>query len=192
MDTLNGAFNNIEDRLIDLGTAGALAGKIVNIVVIFSAKMVDSYTYFQTHTFQEAYDKVVTSFNAASFTGKANINLMGWNVYGYQQAQSLVPAPVLVKAEGGCFANQQFITIGGTDDLLFTGQTYNVQWSPTGLGTWTNIGTVASVAGVMADADYNVGVGNAEAGNTLDFRFEHSTIPEIVSNIITEIMPGAC
>lgn len=89
MDTLDGAFNDIESRLIDLGTAGTLAGKIVNVVVIFSAKLTDSYTYFQTHTFEEAYGKVVTSFNAASFTGKSNINLMGWNIYGYQQAQSL-------------------------------------------------------------------------------------------------------
>jgi hypothetical protein len=143
----------------------------------------------------EPYTNIQTYIAVAGIPKGNYYRVIGEDSLGNQiiSTSSYYPnQPIAVKAEGGCFANQQFITIGGTDDLLFTGQTYNVQWSPTGLGNWTNIGTVASVAGVMSDADYNVGVGNAEAGNTLDFRFQHSTIPAIVSNILTETMLGAC
>jgi hypothetical protein len=89
MDTVDGAFNNIKTRLEQLGSAALLLNKKIDVVVIFSAVSTDSYNYFLSNSFQKAYDKVVSSFNNTYFVGKGGINLVGWNVYGYQQAKTL-------------------------------------------------------------------------------------------------------
>ena len=139
---------------------------------------------------------IVFNLNDAQYIVGRWIRIFGVDYHEndvYSNSLQILPVlPVLSKTIPGCFANQQEIIVGGSDSSFFTDETYEVQWSPTGMNTWTTLGTVVSVTSVIPDTQFSVGVGNAQAGNTLDFRYQHQTISEIVSNIVTVVMLPAC
>lgn len=85
-----GNFSAIKERLQILGTeAQKRTGGYVDVIIIFHGGNDYMHSYFTNHTFVDAYNSVVATFNKSSFTGKKAIRIKGYMIYGYQQVKTL-------------------------------------------------------------------------------------------------------
>jgi len=88
-------FSYMQSRLGYLGKAAKAQGKIINIIVIFSAEPGFMGNYFdvngQDHSFDDAYAEIVSQHNAATFNGKKNIKIVGYQVFDYSYAHAVRP-----------------------------------------------------------------------------------------------------
>ncbi len=79
-------FGYMKTRLDWIGRAAKAQGKIQNVVVIFSAEPGFMGPYLSTNDYATAYASIVSQYNAASFTGKDYINIIGWQVFCWSYA----------------------------------------------------------------------------------------------------------
>ena len=84
-------FGYMQTRLDWIGRAAKALNKTAQIIIIFSAEPTFSYTYFQTHTFDDAYQAIVTGHNASAFAGKNNIKIIGYQIFDSYNARAARP-----------------------------------------------------------------------------------------------------
>jgi hypothetical protein len=88
-------FVYMKDRLSYIGQAAQSKGKVFDIIVLFSAESAFMGNYFsitgQNKTFDDAYTELVNQYNASTFTGKANVRLIGYQIFTYSLAKSARP-----------------------------------------------------------------------------------------------------
>jgi hypothetical protein len=88
-------FSYMQSRLGYLGIAAKAQGKIIDIIVIFSAQPNFMGNYLdvngQNHTFDDAYAEIVAQHNAATFNGKKGIRIIGYQIFDYSYAKAVRP-----------------------------------------------------------------------------------------------------
>lgn len=91
----NPQFGYMQSRLSTIGKAAQSQNRTMDIIVLFSAEpefMQDYYSVGgQNHSFDDAYADIVNQFNATNFTGKANVRLMGYQLFDYSLAKQARP-----------------------------------------------------------------------------------------------------
>lgn len=88
----NLSFSYVQSRLDILGQKAIAQGKVLDVVIIFSAENPTfSGLYFTTHAFVDAYNFINNANNSASYTGKAGIRLIGYQIYNYSHAAAARP-----------------------------------------------------------------------------------------------------
>jgi hypothetical protein len=85
----NSAFDRIKANLQLIGERAVAARKVTNVAIILHGGTSYMYSYFQTHTFQQAWTVLRNAFNASTGTWKNGINLVGYVIYGYQQVKNI-------------------------------------------------------------------------------------------------------
>ncbi len=80
-------FNYLLNRTLYLSEAANSQNRTIDLIVIFSAEYMFMFNYFdvngQNQTFEDAYQVVLNQFNAASFPYKANVQLIGYQIYAF-------------------------------------------------------------------------------------------------------------
>ena len=61
------------------------------VIIIFNAKAEFMGGYFTQHRFSDAFQSVVDSFQQAQFPGKANIRLIGYQIYNQSAGRLCKP-----------------------------------------------------------------------------------------------------
>ncbi|MES2520546.1 MAG: hypothetical protein V4585_20700 [Bacteroidota bacterium] len=89
------SFGYMQSRFSWVGKAAKAQNKIMPIIVIFSVEPTFSYNYFLTNSFENAYNTIVNQFNMSSFNGKANIELIGYQVFDQSYARKARPLVLL-------------------------------------------------------------------------------------------------
>jgi hypothetical protein len=88
-------FSYLQSRLAFFGQEALKQNKIMDIVVLFSVEQTFAYDYFNTltqnHTFQDAYNSIITQHNATSFVGKDNIRIIGYQLFCQSWARRARP-----------------------------------------------------------------------------------------------------
>ncbi len=84
-------FSYMKARLDYIGRAAKALNKTAEVIVIFSAQPSFSYNYFLTHTFDDAYQSILTGYNSASFTGKNFVNITGYQIFDSNSARVVQP-----------------------------------------------------------------------------------------------------
>ncbi|RIV23313.1 hypothetical protein DYU11_09915 [Fibrisoma montanum] len=88
-------FGYMQSRLSLLGKAAQNQNRVLDVIVLFSAEPEFMQNYFsvsgQNHSFDEAYADIVNQFNAATFSGKNNIRLIGYQIFDYSFAKQARP-----------------------------------------------------------------------------------------------------
>ena len=87
----NISFNYLQPRLSILGQRAAAQGKVLDVVIIFSAESVFSGPYFTTNNFINAFNIIKTANTNVTYAGKANINLLGYQVFDYSAGKLVRP-----------------------------------------------------------------------------------------------------
>jgi hypothetical protein len=89
------SFGYLQNRTTYLGEAANSQNRTIDLIVIFSAEYSFMNSYFnvssQNHTFEDAYQTVLNQFNTASFNCKANVRLIGYQIYAYSYAIAARP-----------------------------------------------------------------------------------------------------
>lgn len=92
----NPQFGYMQSRLSTIGKAAQSQNRTMDIIVLFSAEPEFMQNYYsvsgQNHSFDDAYTDIVNQFNAATFTGKNNVRLIGYQVFDYSFARQARPA----------------------------------------------------------------------------------------------------
>lgn len=95
------SFGYMQSRLSYLGQAAQQQGKVMDVIVLFSAEPDAMQNYYsvngQNQTFDDAYDVIVAQHNAASFAGKNNIRIIGYQVFQYEWARLARPTPAALQ-----------------------------------------------------------------------------------------------
>mgnify|MGYP001062710693 FL=1 len=82
-------------RLSFLGQAAKNQGRIMDVIVIFSAESEFMGDYFnvnsQNHSFEDAYVSILDQFNAATFDFKDHVRLIGYQIFAYSFAYTARP-----------------------------------------------------------------------------------------------------
>jgi hypothetical protein len=88
-------FGYMQSRLVNLGKAAKRQGKIMSIIVIFSAEPSFMGNYFdingQNHSFDDAYAEIVAQHNATAFSNKQYIKIIGYQIFDYSYAKMVKP-----------------------------------------------------------------------------------------------------
>lgn len=88
-------FTYMQDRLSYIGQAANNKNKVFDIITIFSAEQNFMGNYFsstgQNKSFDDAYNDLLTQFNASTFAGKSNIRMAGYQVFAYSFASAARP-----------------------------------------------------------------------------------------------------
>lgn len=77
------SFNYVLSRLSYLGKAAQSQNKLFPVVIIFSAEPKFMGNYFNKHNIEDAYQIIVKGYENASFPGKNNIKLIGYQLFDY-------------------------------------------------------------------------------------------------------------
>ena len=89
-------FGYMQSRLSYLGKAAQSQNRVIDVIVLFSAEPEFMQDYFsvagQNHSFADAYGDIVSQFEAASFSGKSNVRLIGYQLFAYSWARQAKPA----------------------------------------------------------------------------------------------------
>jgi len=87
-------LNYIDEKLELLSNAAFSSSVLTDIVIIFHGGENYMHSYFESHTFQEAYANVVDSYhNWLSINNKSSIRFVGYFIYAYQQVKNITPTP---------------------------------------------------------------------------------------------------
>jgi len=81
----------MESRMDYLGLAAIDQSKTKKIIVLFSAESEFMGPYYTTHSFNTAYQEIVTQYTGASFNGKSGLRVYGWQIYNYTYAKQFRP-----------------------------------------------------------------------------------------------------
>jgi hypothetical protein len=88
-------FNYMKSRLNYLGLEAKKVSKIFPVIIIFSAENSFMGNYYSVsglnHSFDDAYADIVSQYNAASFSGKNYINIIGYQIFAYSYAKTARP-----------------------------------------------------------------------------------------------------
>ncbi len=83
------AYDRISQNIQLIGTKSVQNNKVTNVVVMFHGGTSYMHSYFENNSFQQAYDVIRTSFNNAAGIWKDGVNLIGYQIYGYQQVKDI-------------------------------------------------------------------------------------------------------
>ncbi|MFC0182345.1 hypothetical protein SAMN04515674_101318 [Pseudarcicella hirudinis] len=89
----NPSFAYMKDRISWIGKAAKAQGKVMPVVVIFSAEPDYSFNYFMVNSFEQTYNLIAAQFEASSFSGKENVQLVGYQVFCQSDARQCRPSP---------------------------------------------------------------------------------------------------
>ena len=91
-------FGYMQSRLSYLGKAAQSQNRVIDVIVLFSAEpefMQDYYSVTgQNHSFADAYGDIVNQFNGATFAGKNNLRLIGYQIFNYSWVKRAKPTYV--------------------------------------------------------------------------------------------------
>jgi len=81
----------MQSRMDYFGQASVAQGKKEKIIVLFSAEPDFMGQYYLTHTFNDSYQTYVSLYNSVTFTGKAGLEVQGWELFTYDYAKQYRP-----------------------------------------------------------------------------------------------------
>jgi len=81
----------MESRMEYLGQAAIDQGKTKKIIVLFSAESDFMGPYYTSHSFNDAYQEIVSDYSNASFNGIEGLRVYGWHIYNYTYAKQFRP-----------------------------------------------------------------------------------------------------
>lgn len=81
----------MESRMEYLGQAAVNQGKTKKIIVLFSAEAEFMGPYYTSHSFNQAYQDIVSDYSNASFNGIEGLRVYGWHIYNYTYAKQFRP-----------------------------------------------------------------------------------------------------
>ena len=84
-------FSYVQPRLSILGQRAQAQNKILDVVIIFSAESIFSGPFFASNNFINAYNLIKNANTSASYAGKANINIVGYQIFAYSQGKAVRP-----------------------------------------------------------------------------------------------------
>jgi hypothetical protein len=84
-------FSYVQPRLSILGQRAAAQGKVLNVVIIFSAESIFSGPYFTTNNFVNAFNIIKNANASATYAGKVNINILGYQLFDYSEGKLVRP-----------------------------------------------------------------------------------------------------
>jgi hypothetical protein len=87
----NLTFSYLQPRLDWIGKAARAQGKVMPIIIIFNAKTEFMGSYFTQHPFSDAFRSVMDEFQQAQFPGKANVRLIGYQIYNQSAGRLCKP-----------------------------------------------------------------------------------------------------
>lgn len=91
-------FGYMQSRLSYLGKAAQSQNRVIDVIVLFSAEPEFMQDYFsvtgQNHSFADAYSDIVNQFNVATFSGKNNLRLIGYQIFDYSWVKRAKPTYV--------------------------------------------------------------------------------------------------
>lgn len=91
-------FGYMQSRLSYLGKAAQSQNRVIDVIVLFSAEPEFMQDYFsvtgQNHSFADAYGDIVNQFNVATFAGKNNVRLIGYQIFDYSWVKRARPTYV--------------------------------------------------------------------------------------------------
>jgi hypothetical protein len=87
----NISFSYLQSRLSMLGQSAAAQGKVLNVAIIFSAEPVFSGPYFTTNNFINAFNIIKNANASATYAGKANIIIVGYQLFDYSEGKLVRP-----------------------------------------------------------------------------------------------------
>jgi hypothetical protein len=87
----NISFSYLQPRLSILGQSAAAQGKVLNVAIIFSTEPVFSGPYFTTNNFINAFNIIKNANASATYAGKANINIVGYQLFDYSEGKLVRP-----------------------------------------------------------------------------------------------------
>ncbi len=87
----NISFSYLQSRLSILGQRAAAQGKTLDVVIIFSAEPIFSAPFFTLNNFVNAFNTIKTANSNASYAGKANINIVGYQLFDYSNGKAVRP-----------------------------------------------------------------------------------------------------
>ena len=86
------SFSYVQPRLDILGQKAMAQGKVLDVIIIFSAENPTfSGAYFTTHDFVDAYNIINNANNSASYSGKNGIKIIGYQIYNYSHGKLAKP-----------------------------------------------------------------------------------------------------
>ena len=85
------SFSYVQPRLEWIGKAARAQRKVMPVIIIFNAKDVYLGDFFATHPFSDAYQFIQYEFQKAEFPGKANVRLIGYQIYNQSTARLCKP-----------------------------------------------------------------------------------------------------
>ncbi|MFY7826718.1 MAG: hypothetical protein ACOVQ4_06310 [Flectobacillus sp.] len=84
-------FNYMKSRLQWLGKAAMAQNKVQKVVFLFSAEPSFSFNYFVNNSFDQTFLKVLSEYEAASFTGKDNLEIIGYQIFAQSEGRAARP-----------------------------------------------------------------------------------------------------
>jgi hypothetical protein len=90
------SWNYIQNRVDYLGRAAHALGKQVPIIPIFNADVAVTGTYFQTNSFDSAYETVINGYSASTIPKKSNVDIIGYQLFSYSEARDARPLPKII------------------------------------------------------------------------------------------------
>lgn len=88
-------FGYLRERLMYLGQEAQKQNRTLDVIVLFSAEpefMADYYrATARNHSFEQSYQNLVEQYAKAEFEGKANIRLIGYQLFAYTFASAARP-----------------------------------------------------------------------------------------------------
>jgi hypothetical protein len=87
----NISFSYLQPRLSILGQRGAAQSKVLDVVIIFSAEPAFSGPYFTSNNFVNAFNIIKAANTIATYAGKANINIVGYQLFDYSEGKLVRP-----------------------------------------------------------------------------------------------------
>ena len=88
-------FSYMQSRLQWLGKAAKAQNKIQKVIFLFSAETTFSFNYFVNNSFDNTYIKVLSEYQAASFTGKENLEIIGYQIFAQSEGRAARPMIIL-------------------------------------------------------------------------------------------------
>lgn len=85
----NYGLNTIDEELTLIGDSAISQNKVAKVAIIYHGGVSFMNSYFETNSFDTAYNNFLNSYNSWSSSSKAGIQLIGYIIYGYQQVKNL-------------------------------------------------------------------------------------------------------
>ena len=88
------SLSYMKDRLKWIGKAAQAQNKVMPIILLFSAEQAYSFNYFTLNSFDQTFNMILNQYDLSSFTGKENLEIIGYQIFAQSDARQARPMTV--------------------------------------------------------------------------------------------------